>query len=148
MIYRLKQNLITGKNLKGHPIQRTHLYLNLLKNIFEKCDSNLFVLFFFVFFFQGHTCGIWRLPGEGSNQSYSCRPTTQPTWDPSHIYDLHHRSWQCWILNPLRESRGSNLRPHGYQSDSFLLSHKRNSLSFSFLFICHTHSIRNFSVRD
>ena len=24
------------------------------------------------FFFQSRTCGIWRFPGQGSNQSYSC----------------------------------------------------------------------------
>ena len=28
-----------------------------------------------------------------------------PTPDPSHICDLHHRSWQHWILNPLSEAR-------------------------------------------
>ena len=26
--------------------------------------------------------------------------------DSSHICDLHHSSWQCQILNPLREARG------------------------------------------
>ena len=25
--------------------------------------------------------------------------------DPSHVFDLHHSSWQCWILNPLNKSR-------------------------------------------
>ena len=25
--------------------------------------------------------------------------------DPSHVCDLHHSSWQHWILNPLREAR-------------------------------------------
>ena len=25
--------------------------------------------------------------------------------DPSRIFDLCHSSWQCWILNPLSESR-------------------------------------------
>ena len=24
--------------------------------------------------------------------------------DPSHVCDLHHISWQCWILNPLSKS--------------------------------------------
>ena len=27
------------------------------------------------------------------------------TPDPSHVCDLHHRSRQCWILNPLSEAR-------------------------------------------
>ena len=25
--------------------------------------------------------------------------------DPSHVCDLHHSSWQCWILNPLSKAR-------------------------------------------
>ena len=25
--------------------------------------------------------------------------------DLSHICDLHHSSWQCWILNPLSKAR-------------------------------------------
>ena len=31
--------------------------------------------------------------------------TATATWDPSHVYDLHHSSQQCWILNPLIEAR-------------------------------------------
>ena len=31
--------------------------------------------------------------------------TTTATPDPSHIFDLYHSSWQCWILNPLSEAR-------------------------------------------
>ena len=31
--------------------------------------------------------------------------TATATWDPSCICDLHHSSWQCWILNPLSEAR-------------------------------------------
>ena len=30
--------------------------------------------------------------------------TATATWDPSYIFDLHHSSWQCWILNPLNEA--------------------------------------------
>ena len=25
--------------------------------------------------------------------------------DPRHVFDLHHSSWQCWILNPLSQAR-------------------------------------------
>ena len=25
--------------------------------------------------------------------------------DPSHVCNLYHSSWQCWILNPLSEAR-------------------------------------------
>ena len=52
--------------------------------------------------------------------------TTMP--DPSHICDLHHSSHQCKILNLL--SQRSNMRPHRYKSDSFLLSHNRIPSTF------------------
>ena len=35
---------------------------------------------------------------------------------------------------PTEQGQGSNLRPHGCLSDSFLLSHDRNSLFFFFFF--------------
>ena len=31
--------------------------------------------------------------------------TATATRDPSHVYDPHHSSWQCWILNPLSQGR-------------------------------------------
>ena len=31
--------------------------------------------------------------------------TATATRDPNHVCDLHHSSWQCWILNPLNEAR-------------------------------------------
>ena len=31
--------------------------------------------------------------------------TATATQDPSYICDLHHNSWQCWILNPLIKAR-------------------------------------------
>ena len=31
--------------------------------------------------------------------------TATETQDPSCICNLHHSSWQCWILNPLSEAR-------------------------------------------
>ena len=35
-------------------------------------------LFFSFFFFFGHAFGMWKCPGQGSNQSCSCRPTPKP----------------------------------------------------------------------
>ena len=29
---------------------------------------------YFFLFFQGHTCSIWKFPGQGSNESCSCQP--------------------------------------------------------------------------
>ena len=50
---------------------------------------------------------MWKFPGYGSNQSCSCRPTPQPEQHriQAAVCDLHHSSWQCWILNPLSEAR-------------------------------------------
>ena len=31
--------------------------------------------------------------------------TATATWDPSHVYDLHHSSQQCQIPDPLNEAR-------------------------------------------
>ena len=39
--------------------------------------------------------------------------TARATWDPSRIRDLHHSSWQRWILNPLSQARDQTLQPHG-----------------------------------
>ena len=62
------------------------------------------LFFFFLIAFQGHTHGTWKFPGQGSNQSCSCRRATA-TPDLSCICDLHHSSRQRWILNPLIEAR-------------------------------------------
>ena len=29
--------------------------------------------------------------------------------DLSHVCNLHHSSWQCWVLNPLNETRNRTL---------------------------------------
>ena len=48
------------------------------------CVFLFFFFFFFFFFFYGFTCSIWKFPGWGSNQSYSCLSMPQPqqngTW--------------------------------------------------------------------
>ena len=31
--------------------------------------------------------------------------TPTATWDPNCICNLHHSSWQCWILDPLIKVR-------------------------------------------
>ena len=39
--------------------------------------------------------------------------TSTATWDPSHVCDLHHNSWQHQILNPLSRARDQT-DPHRY----------------------------------
>ena len=53
--------------------------------------------------------------------------TATATWDPGCICYLHHTSQQCQIPDPVSEGQGLNPHPHGSSSDSFLLSHNRNS---------------------
>ena len=57
---------------------------------------SLYFFFFSCFFFKGHTYGIWRFPGYGSNQSYSCWPTPEPQqcqiWATSVMYTTAHSS--------------------------------------------------------
>ena len=49
--------------------------------------------------------------------------------DLSRVCYLHHSSQQCQNPQPSEGGQGSNLHPHGYYLDSFLLCHNRNSLS-------------------
>ena len=48
-----------------------------------------------------------KLGVESELELLACATATavQDPQDPSHICDLHHSSWQCWILNPLSEAR-------------------------------------------
>ena len=63
--------------------------------------------FFFLFCFLGPTHGMWRFPVQRSNRNYSCLPSYTATAmpDPSHVCNLYHSPWQCWILNPLSKTR-------------------------------------------
>ena len=64
------------------------------------------VLFYF-FSFQGHTCGIWKFPGQGveSELQLPIYPTATAAPDLSHICNLYHSLWLRQILNPLSEPR-------------------------------------------
>ena len=55
------------------------------------------------------------------------------SWIGATTAGLHHSSGQCQILNPLSEARdGTCVRPCGYESGSFLLSHHGNSRDAKF----------------
>ena len=62
--------------------------------------------FIFYVFLGLHLCDL-EVPGLGveSELQLSAYSTATATPEPSRICHLHHRSWQCWILNPLSEAR-------------------------------------------
>ena len=53
--------------------------------------------------------------------------TATATQDLNSVCDLHHRSRQCWIPDPLSKARD---RTHAHQSDSFPLHCNGNSWHF------------------
>ena len=63
--------------------------------------------FFWSFIFLGLHPWHMEVPRLGMNQSCSHRPTTTATATPdmNRICDLQHRSWQCWIADPLSKAR-------------------------------------------
>ena len=82
---------------------------------FLSCNNNL-TLFHenFFSFVQLHLqhMGVPRV-GVKSELQLPAYTTATATPDPSHVCDLHHSSWQCWIRNPTEWGQGSNLHPHG-----------------------------------
>ena len=62
----------------------------------------LFFLVFCLFRAAPVAYGVPRL-GVESELELPAYTTTSATWDPSHVCNLHHSSWECWILNPLIE---------------------------------------------
>ena len=69
-------------------------------------NSYLFVcLFVFVFLWLCLRHMEVPRPGVKSELQLPACSTAVATEDISHICDLHHSSWQLWILNPLSEAR-------------------------------------------
>ena len=91
--------------------------------------TDIFSCSLFFFFLLGQHPWYMEVPrlGVKSELQLLANATATATPDLSHVCDLHHSSQQRQILNPLFDSRESNLRPHGSQSDSFPLHHNGNS---------------------
>ena len=66
----------------------------------------VFYLFVCLFCFLGPHPQHMEVPGLGveSELQLLAYNTAIATPDPSHICDLHHSSWQRWIINPLSEA--------------------------------------------
>ena len=54
---------------------------------------------------------MWKFPRLGVELELQllAYATATATQDPSHIFDLHHSSWQPWIFNPLIKARDQTL---------------------------------------
>ena len=57
--------------------KRPNIYLLCYSYIYLFLNQVRAFILFFCFFFRATLLGIWRFPGQGSNQSYSCWPTPQ-----------------------------------------------------------------------
>ena len=66
--------------------------------------SNLTFIYLFIY---GHTCSNMEVPrlGVQSELQLPAYATAIATSDLSCVYDLHHSSQQCQVLNPLSEAR-------------------------------------------
>jgi len=63
------------------------------------------VLFIYFFGFLGPHSQHMEVPRLGVESELQLLAYTTATPDLSHVCNLHHSSWQHWILNPLSEAR-------------------------------------------
>ena len=65
--------------------------------------------FFFFFFFCLFRLHSWHMEvprlGVESELQLPAYATATATKDLSHVHDLYHSSWQCWIPDPLSKAR-------------------------------------------
>ena len=75
-------------------------------HFFLKNNRKAFFFFFFFVFLGLHLQHMEFLRlGVKSELQLLAYTTDTATPDPSHVCDLHHGSWQHWILNPLSEAK-------------------------------------------
>ena len=86
------------------PVPRLQLLLHLrtLRHSPGSCPS-LSLSFFF--FFLGPYLWHKEVPKLGLELELLPYTTATATWALSHVYDLHHSSWQRWIFNPPSKAR-------------------------------------------
>ena len=80
VVYYFQQILQCISYLKFHIYDHSKIYViaEFSSDLLLSLETVFFHLFIYLFIFQGCTCGIWRFPGQGSNQSCSCQSTPQP----------------------------------------------------------------------
>ena len=85
----------------------------------DQCVHITYVLFFLVLL--GPHSGHLEIPKLGFASELQLLPyaTATAMQDASHICDLHHRSWSCWILNPLIRARDWTCNLMGSSRDCY-----------------------------
>ena len=84
----------------------------------------IYIPFYFFVFFRGRHPRHVEVPRPG----VECRPAyTTATPDPSRVFDLHHSSPQCRILNPQSEARDQTRVLMDTSLVCSSLSHDKNS---------------------
>ena len=87
-----------------------------LKDYFVKFCFYLLIIFLFLFS-RATPAPHGRSHARGWIRAYT---TATATWDPSHVFNLYHRSWQHWIPDPLSEARD---RTHILMDTSWICFH-------------------------
>ena len=84
-----------------------HIFVCLELFVFPFLICIFFFFSFFLLFLLGLHSQHMEVPrlGVESKLQLPAYTTTTAMQDLSHVYNLHHSSWQCWILNPLSEAR-------------------------------------------
>ena len=93
-----------------------------------------YFIFVFCLFFRATLCHseVSRLGGRSELQ-LPVYTTGAAMWDLSHTCNLHHSSWQCWILNPLSKARDQTRILMDTSWVLNPLSYNRNSLCWLFI---------------
>ena len=84
-----------------------HLYIFFKKSQFNSLARFSVCFFVSLFCFLGPHLVHTEIPRLGVELELQlpAYTTATATWNLSHIYNLHHSSWQHWILTPLSEAR-------------------------------------------
>ena len=91
------------------PVCHRNHHMGLLRasNVASVAEERNFYFFFFFLVFLGLHPWHIEVPrlGVDSELELLAYTTAAATQNPSHVCDLHHGSWQCWILTPLSKAR-------------------------------------------
>ena len=74
--------------------------------------------------------------------------TATASLDPSHVCDLHHSSWQQWILNPLSKARDQTCNLMDINWTPNQLSHSRNFCFFPLNEPTHLYKLHGFMCSE